>query len=204
MRGVASCAFCNGRGRQCRRIESVPAGTWTADGLPPGVTEAKREQLRAQKDSGLYSAYSDLIERCRAALSSPAASACASKTNLLAFLEPLCTSEHSAEVLVNTPLTSAIIQNLSAQNSALKVQAAHAIGLLVRHAKFIDMGFMSPGAPAVGHFHTELLATPCLATFMPIPSSTEARSEVWQCLNCCEDCTTTTCSYTCSAIPECL
>jgi hypothetical protein len=128
----------------CRRIEHVRDSPWTAEQLPEGVTEALREQLRAAS-APPNSAFCDLIERSRLTLSGSASSQV--KANLLAFLEPLCTNDHSADVLINTPLTAAIVQNLSpSSSSALKAQAAYSLGLLVRYAKYIDMAFASPGA----------------------------------------------------------
>lgn len=119
---------------------------WAADQLPDGITEAMRGHLCSLAKPALP-AFQQLIDVARYTLSGNATSQV--KLNLLAFLEPLCTSDAAAELLINTQLTNAIIENLGAFNSGLKTQAAQTLGLLVRHARHIELPFVLPGADSM-------------------------------------------------------
>ena len=127
----------------CRKIEAVRESSWTADLLPDGITEGLRDKLRGSQQPGLAE-FSQLIEIVRYTLSGSASSQ--TKANLLAFLEPLCTEDAIAEVLINTQLTHAITDCLGTLNSGLKTQAAPTLGLLVRHTRHIELAFVVPGA----------------------------------------------------------
>ena len=116
---------------------------WSAEHLPEGITEAMRSYLCSLAAPSLP-AFQQLIDVARYTLAGSATSQV--KLNLLAFLEPLCITDAAAELLINTQLTDAITENLSAFNSSLKTQAAHTLGLLVRHARHIELPFVQPGA----------------------------------------------------------
>jgi hypothetical protein len=126
----------------CSKIEVVPPAQWSSQLLPQGFTKAARDALHMQA-SPPSAAFHDFVERAAAVLSSSASPQ--AKTNLLAFMEPLCGDDNAADALINTPLASALIANIESSNTLLRAQACHAFGLLVRHAKFIDMNYVGPG-----------------------------------------------------------
>jgi hypothetical protein len=126
-----------------RKIEAIPPAQWTQQLLPQGFTKAARDVLHTQT-SPSSNAFHDFVERARTVLSSSASAQ--AKINLLAFMEPLCSDDNAADALINTPLSSALIQLIESSNTPLKAQACLTFGLLVRHAKFIDMTFVGPGA----------------------------------------------------------
>ena len=127
----------------CRKIEATRETPWAADALPDGITEGMRTKLQ-NLTSPTLPAFTHLIDTARHTLTGAASSAV--KVNLLAFLEPLCVDDLIAELLINTPLAGAIAETLGALNTGLKAQAAQTLGLLVRHARQIELPFVASGA----------------------------------------------------------
>lgn len=142
-----------------RKIEATRESPWAADSLPDGITEAMRTKLQHLTNPTL-AAFSQLIDISRHTLTGAASSAV--KANLLAFLEPLCVDDAIAELLINTPLAGAIAETLSALNSSLKAQAALTLGLLVRHARQIDLPFVAAGAHPLSLTCSQVCCSPQL------------------------------------------
>ena len=58
--------------------------------------------------------------------------------NACIYLESLCVSAPAADLLVHSRLTLQLMRLLRNKHAALRERAASALGLLIRHATFID------------------------------------------------------------------
>lgn len=62
------------------------------------------------------------------------------KVNVLSYFETLCTDTNTANLLINSSLTVLFIRLLkNAKAPALRIRLASVLGLLVRHATFIQV-----------------------------------------------------------------
>lgn len=63
------------------------------------------------------------------------------KVNVLSYFETLCTDTNTANLLINSSLTVLFIRLLkNAKAPLLRIRLASVLGLLVRHATFIQVG----------------------------------------------------------------
>lgn len=127
----------------CRRIENWIDVRWDSNQLPTGVAQWTKDRLA--KIQGVHDPELDtLITAVTFNLHSPS-SPSALKCNLLAFLEDLAAHDASAQQLVNTPLTSSLVQLLDQDGSMLRMRAATVLGILIRFATAIQVDMLLPG-----------------------------------------------------------
>lgn len=130
-----------------RKIERVPETRWEASMLPAGFVPWDVAMLHAKlQGSGTTanSAFSNFINHINGTMLGPSSTQV--KVNLLAYVESLCTDAAAANALINTVLTTTLVRIFGAtKNSALRVRIASVLGLLIRHASFINGDLISSG-----------------------------------------------------------
>lgn len=65
--------------------------------------------------------------------------------NLLGFIESFATNEATAQSLLNSPITSCILDFFEHEASSVRTQAATLLGMLIRFAPAVNKGIHCPG-----------------------------------------------------------
>lgn len=124
-------------------MESWNDAEWTLEHLPLGVAQWNRDRtIQAQEYNATeFSCFIQTLECCLLSESvSPAI-----KSNLLAFLESLTADRRTAEAMINSDLTSALIQLMEHEVGAVRVRTTTVLGILIRYASLIDVHRLLPG-----------------------------------------------------------
>ena len=89
------------------------------------------------------------------------------QVNVCFYFESLCVNGNAADLLLQSRLTLQLVRLLRNKHSALRERAAAALGLLFRHATYIDVEHAPQGSFPLLHLQNHALSATFCAPYNP-------------------------------------